>query len=906
MLKSVYISHPDLKREFLADQPDYASTWVVAHIEARRLIQNFLLQEKSTVAGNTVLRASELWLRLFTLNYPQWKVVSDSFIFILIEDWFDQQNVDIEFKNIECFYNFFDQILPILSSENSVLFEEWLEGDPERAQRLTGWWTLAQKFWSLLSEKKWITRSWCPSILLQHQQLQYPSSERYIFDLGTDVKHLELELILKISEVLDVTVLIPKVDGQDEYQRLLSVYARIVEQSKSVENLSSSPKGSIKKTITSSSSVLGEVKMAVSQVRLWLDAGVLPQRIAIVSPNIEEYWNMIRPHLQIEGVAANKSYVARAVSLPEVQVWLSRIHLYEESFDQNDLESTLFNTVDPKFDEIDYSDFQKKFSRLYDGAKAKKILNIFPSQKKKNTFSIVEFLDQIYNLWLKKETSLIDRIADDMFTDADPEWQWTWRIWVKYLELVLSRIEVPLVPPNKEGIWINNLSPSDWEHLTHVIVLGCQQGALREQLKTPASAKDIFAIQRDLGFYLNQTESVKKEFDLSWLMKKQVDDLVLSRSETDAKGDPQMTSSFWLKESLSSGNQKGMSSTQTRWDELMRQPLRSILKELAVTEGQHTVFEQRLGREPEVSWMKNLQVPIRPSLSATSLTKLAQCSFKFYAEKVLKLSESQVYDLDMDPMYQGSLMHRVLELLLIHHPSLNVSQDEVSVIYDSALEQEPDDGEHREFWVLEKPRHLKIIMSFIEAEKEWRKQFPNTQPMALEQSIDGYMTIDEDSLKLSRSPSDSDSYMFRGKIDRVDEDQNGYLGLIDYKAAKNSSILSYKSWVKNDQFQLALYSMAIEQGLIEGWMDKKVGAAFYLFLKDQQRGLGFVVDYSANSFMKSKPISEDEKNNLWLEMSQKMATVLNQLKIGNFSPVPKDIKICENCSWRLLCRAPHL
>ena len=905
MLRTIYISNPDQKRDLLKRYQQ--DSWVVAHIEARRYIQDEGLKLKTTIAGRSVQRASELWIKLFTINYPQWKVVSDNFIYILLEDWFHREAIPLEYKDIEAFYNFFDQILPILSSKSENLFEEWLAMDPELERRLLGWWKLAQRFWSLLSEQKWVTRRWCPAILLQHEDLLYPSGSGYIFDLGTDVNHLELELILKMSLSLDVTVLIPHVSPAEGFQRILGIYDRIKAAASTHEEVkSTSQTKSLTKTLSSSSSLLREVKVAVAQVRLWLDLGIKPQHIAVVSPAIEDYWNMLRSHLLVEGVAANKSYVARAISLPEVQVWLSRIHLHQSEFDQNHLEGTLFNSVDPDLKTIRYQEFQKKFSRVYDEQKAKSLLQMKFGEGLLPTYSIVEFLDKAYALWLRPDTKLIDRISDDIFSDVEPQWRWPWEIWVKYLELFLGRLEIPIQAPEKEGIWVNNLAPSDWADISHVIVLGCQQVSLREQFKSPATNKDIWAIQRDLGFYLNQTESQKKEFDLSWLLTKNLSSVLLSRSETDANGEPQMTSGFWLKESLNPENQILSPGMLSRWDEVMRQPSKHIYSELAMSTSDQVIMTERLVRDPEVPWMKGLVSTKRPSVSATSLTKLSQCAFKFYAEKILSLSESHIYDLDIDPMYQGSLMHRVLELLVEHYPSLEMTSEELSSLYDEASRENEVAGEHQEFWQLEKPRHLQLITRFIQAEKEWRKQYPHTKPVALEQSIEGFITPQDDTILLTAKAVNEDSLAFRGKIDRVDEDPQGYLGLIDYKASKSAGILSFKNWAGNDQFQLALYAMVIEEGVIEGWLDRKVGAAFYLFLKDQQRGQGFVLDACANSFMATKPVSEDDKQAVWQEMKSSIAAALRHLKEGDFRPIPKDIKLCETCDWRLLCRAPHL
>lgn len=902
MLNIIFASSPDQKKQILSQSSQ--ATWVVAHIEAKRYIQKKSFESRVTLAGDQTLRASELWHKIFMINLPDWKIVSDSFVFIFLEQWFDTENIAVEYKNIETFYNFFDQMLPLLSSKNDSLFEEWVSLEPSRRERLLLWWNLAQKFWAVLLEKKWITRSWCPSILLQTESLQLPEIEDYVFDLGVHIQQLEIDLILQISQIKKVTLLVPQKTEEAGYDRLLSVYDRAI--NRAIDIVSNDvPINSCKKKLRSSSSSLSEVKMAVSQVREWIDSGIDCSQIAIASPLIEEYWPLLQAHLKVEGVSTYKNSVARMISLPDVQLWLSRIHVECGSFESNYLEEVLYRSDSQPAHLLPYTEYQKKFSHIYNSEKVKTYFKPHSLGSTSNQVTVVEFLEKIYSLWPNTETHIVERVSDEMFSDVDPEWMWTWALWIKYLELILGRMEVTVERGIESGVLINNIGALDWSDFSHLVVLGCHQDDLRETIKTPALPVDIWDLQRDLGFYLNQTESCKKEFDLFLLCSKRLVDIVLSRSEMNLNGDPQMTSSFWLKDSLKFPEDTSSQSSSTRWDELMQQPLAQICNELKISDVEEKIFHQRMIKDFDLQWMNHKSVEKKMSLSATSLTKLSQCSFKFYAEKVLKLSESQIYDLDIDPMYQGSLMHRLLELLLIEYPSLVISYEELSSLYDKVIEEFEDAGELEEFWLLEKPRHLKLISSFIEAEKKWRHEFPSTKTVAFEKPIDGFIEVLNGQLQFQKNPG-TDSYAFRGKIDRIDEDSKGFLGLIDYKSAKNATILTPKNWAQNDQFQLALYSLAIEHGIVEGFSGKKVGSAYYLFLKDQQRGQGFTLDQCKESFLKVKPITQDEKDLIWSEIQEKVKLALCRIQSGDFRPLPKNIKICESCHWRSLCRAPHL
>ena len=52
--------------------------------------------------------------------------------------------------------------------------------------------------------------------------------------------------------------------------------------------------------------------------------------------------------------------------------------------------------------------------------------------------------------------------------------------------------------------------------------------------------------------------------------------------------------------------------------------------------------------------------------SATKLGELAACGFKFFAHRVLALSEDEEQDYELSALEGGELIHEVLERLLDH------------------------------------------------------------------------------------------------------------------------------------------------------------------------------------------------------------------------------------------------
>ncbi len=109
---------------------------------------------------------------------------------------------------------------------------------------------------------------------------------------------------------------------------------------------------------------------------------------------------------------------------------------------------------------------------------------------------------------------------------------------------------------------------------------------------------------------------------------------------------------------------------------------------------------------------------------------------------------------------------------------------------------------------------------------------------------------------------------------------------------------------------MALYAMLLEAGLA-GHEAAPVACANYFVVRESDRRKGFhVKDVTAELY------SADDKHRNWIESEQKdrmfeelrvaIQTTLRGILNGEFNPAPENVKDCERCSWRSLCRAPHL
>jgi len=907
MLQVVYTPCPKAKEQYFLKNKSQDDLWLVAHIESKRTLQDFFLQTQSTISSKSVLRASEYWQWLFTINCPEWRAVSESLIYALIEEWFDNTEMAPEFQNIEMFHRFFAQVLPLVAAPDQDLVEEWLSSDPHRQRRLSGWMQQARLFWEVLKERRWMGRSWVVSVLNLQDDLVIGDYNNIYIDLGLDLRQEEVEMILRLAREKNIVVFVPKCDWTQEYSQSLDVYKKIIEQAGTVTELQRL-EAPAKVLVHQHPSVLKESKTVVAAVRELLEKGVPAARIGVFSSNIEDYWDILREHFLVEGVPVNKKYVLRAVSLPAVQTWLAQLHLHRGDFEQAHLESYLFNEYSTPLAWSKYDDFRRDFSNVYDASEARDYFGLKQERLNGQKMSFVEFVNFIFSKWPLEDREVADEISDLMAKDLRMDDSFTFDLWLKYLELVVSRAEEEIRGADEKGVVFGNFSQADWVDLDHAFVLGCAQNRLREHTPSPLTMEDIARAEFDLGFYLQRNENLKKEFELRWFCEKDLKTLSLSHSHSDFEGHPQTAASVWLAYEAQ-GHMMPIPGRRTRWDQLMAQDIASLKTELQWDDSESTAFTQKFSTERDIEAYAPLKTAGEISVSASSLKTYFNCPFQFYSGKILDLDEPREHDLDTDPFFQGHLLHRIAEEISKTYPNYVVPREDLSALYDRIVKEGGDLSPLGRFWLQEKPRHLILIQNFIDLEKEWREKFPNFKTVATEAPFSGFIGVVNGEVQI-RKDNPGGFFKFTGRIDRIDRGPGGQLVVIDYKTSA-FGLLTFKNWPANGLFQMPLYAMAIEAGLCEGVDPAPVVAANYICFRDKIRGKGYVVegDHGFGDIVEgrsSQVISIEEKDRVFGEILNEIKVVLSQIESGDFAPRPRDEKNCEKCDWRRLCRAPHL
>lgn len=254
--------------------------------------------------------------------------------------------------------------------------------------------------------------------------------------------------------------------------------------------------------------------------------------------------------------------------------------------------------------------------------------------------------------------------------------------------------------------------------------------------------------------------------------------------------------------------------------------------------------------------------------SASQLTQLGQCPFKWFSGYVLRLKKLPEAELDLNSSLRGQLYHRCLELAL---SEIKTPADLVKIQHQELTEA---------FLQAETDIETKtgITMSSFPAWEGRRREHLETLFPNFSQS--DFLPNDHQVVALeTQFKANWYGLTVTGIIDRLDRNSEGLM-IIDYKTSSTSP-----PGIKNEQgeakinIQLPIY-MA---GISDTFPNESVNKAVYYSITKHQ-----VIQKSSG---------EDEK----------MAAFANQVKQhleAGFYPVDPDVKekACQYCRFDLVCR----
>ncbi len=461
---------------------------------------------------------------------------------------------------------------------------------------------------------------------------------------------------------------------------------------------------------------------------------------------------------------------------------------------------------------------------------------------------------------------------------------------VRWARFLVAEIGDMLVSTN------NKLTLLDFDSLLYLPEQPVFMSQLSESVFQPSQffrlvQDERFNLKKDLGWMIKGNNFLNRKKQLDWVT--QQNQTTGTFFEADVEGKKHAPSLFFLeavkaqgelnkssvdKENLQDAVAKGIGNHSFPW----------IEEYCADLNAKQPVAEGSVG------------------VSASSLEKYLKCPFVFKAEKLFKLQDFEQLSVELGARTKGKFLHKLAQEFsdpARATASEHEIEEKVRALIDSHQNFVYDD------WFKERlvGSSVRWVLRFISSEAELRSEVSDYKIVGHEVDFAGVIDANLKQILplVENQQLKENQWKISGRIDRLEATSDSKYKVIDYKT-KRSNHTHSGSWLDKDQLQLLLYSMAIENGLTQFAKGTVEGALFY-FLESLERSRGMVLkDVNEPDISDRSKIDLVTKDKLFAGSIDKIAFVLEQLKDGNFAPIPKDTKDCKSCSWRDLCRASHL
>jgi ATP-dependent helicase/DNAse subunit B len=639
-----------------------------------------------------------------------------------------------------------------------------------------------------------------------------------------------------------------------------------------------------------------EARGILSQIKQLLHQGVLSRDIVIVATNDTQWGDRLVDIAWEYDIALRLPYNI-AIADTRVGAWVTlllEVLDQQWSFEltnrflQHPLSRTLGKNLWGQLQESRPSNFEAWRSLILAG----KNIDIAPlqlpeqaprSQWLKQFHGIFDLFDlrRQAKTWAKESLAcknLLEGLQDCLsLADETLTWEQFRGEMLTYLKLLQT-----VAAPGREGVELHNLYSIVGAKYDHVFVMDSREGNLpkpitkhpvldfyeRQQLQTQgiislatASAstqKEIFAF-----YTLLQTPDQKCTFSYG---------KIFSHLGSYAPTDP----SAYLKElglqptparleiipSVETARQIYLRRAKMWTDEVLSRAIQAW-----------QVEKYRESSEPQNEYDGVVGIPFDYSdhlFSASQLTQLGQCPFKWFANKLLKLAEVEEAEADLSHSLKGSLYHKVLEL------ALKAFQDEPSINFT--------EDDNLRTWFIQAERHIadekKINFTQFPAWEHQRWEHIQTLKRAMENPE--FLPDAAEILGLEIDfEQEFAGLKIRGRVDRLDRRDDG-LVLIDYKSGAKvpNGIKDHEGKAKID-LQLPLYQAVGATSLYPGEPIQKT--MYYSIAK-------------AKDISPKKKISEGD-----------LVEIIERFKVhfdtGSYPVAPdQDQEACKYCAHDSVCR----
>lgn len=937
MLEILQYSSLGEKNKFLQQLDFSQSTLIIPDLSSKLYWQGYHLEKEGLALGSQVLRAEDFWKFLLQKNHPDIQIVSRSWMSTFLQQVLNQDllaSVGLPHAQTNTVLKAITEFLPILSHpESQEIMKYWFEEVQLGQCSWKKWFDLSEIVWELIasksfknssddvhettttifettSSKKQILSEWAASFLIQSQTFETFWQGNLVVDLGPELRTIEVELLQSLASGNSVQVLTPNPQWIDEFRWIAYPYKQFASRSHKVSHLkdvmesegeNNEEAGPLQKAshpyFKRFSSTLGEVKFAISQIHEWLKEGYSLSEIALIAPDIEDYWPVLSVHLNKENLLFEKSEKTQLGSFGSAVAWLSYLKKKKyRALSFAELQLSEFHPLNKKNGSPDHevSTSEGSVPEASDASEIRyeSLQTLWThrpyrnplSQESNHKIAASEFIAWALRVWPQSASlpSLILESCQKWVLEAESLGALTETEWIECLEDYLNTQEKELSLGSVKSIGIYSLMNGIPAHKHLHIFFGCSESQLKSH-RGLVSGAEVLSLQHHTGHLLAHPDRDFREFQLRSLFGEGREQY-FTFPETNFSAENLVPSVFWMKGREEEINKKNFNSSAS-------------FHQLDPWEPGH--WEQELIKAvAEPVSEEKISHSLNFSLSPASLKTYVECPFKFFAEKGLKLNIPVVVDLDLDPRTQGSLQHKLLELLTAEPFDPDLKRSEMKDIIEKTLESQ------KEHYYSEKTKDLmrhqlrRLAMGFLHHEEVYRKEFPRFYTLAREAWFQRSVEVGHTKVN------------FRGKIDRIDMSLDGNEAIVvDYK----NDIKSYShapSWMKNLEFQMTAYTQGVECGAAKtedgvAIAPTPVVAAHYYSLRDFSRKGFTLEDVSVGvvtPLSSTGTLSAAEKSQLIDEFQQILTESAKKILEGDFRAIPHPQTDCNNCPWRNVCR----
>lgn len=847
MLKTTAIRYPQERHKALANFNPQTDLWLSIDLEGKKRIQDVLRIRHKGFYKNCVLRLEEFWSQELFRYDPHWKIISSPLLqleadFFLQEfslDWMKGRNGAKQLVSL------FESLGPyVLHPHLEHLLDEWLEKNPEAQIRWRHLWEAVKRFAPRIFEKRWITSSLVPHLLLDANYTYRSNYKKIILDSGFYLRPCEYLIFERLSAHRDIEWLKPegawfKDDGYWSGERKLQI------------DVSTLPAADVR--LMKFHSQLAETKNIVAELRASLDKGRALEEHHLYLLEAETQWPSLRWHMKKEGLPW-QAQPMKLHGFQSIQRWLATLRSQSPWALFADQEVSRFakNNLAESFDSF-----------------ARKNRSV-ESWSKHSSPTGVMTAEEFFQNWLKDDLDVfVFQLVQKAVADFPPTWKLSFSQWIHYLENLAMLTEVQA---DEEKKWNGSL-PID---SAYSFLPNLHQDLQKDKEETDIPLSHLQMLRRDLGWPVDGADSTQLEANLRWICEDPNSQVIVSYAEKDFLGAykiPHRLFTIW-----SQRKKPVPAELKARWNEVQ-----DSVKSENLTEPNHSfqVDPQMMKKE-------------KGMLSSSAMEKYEECAFMLVAERHFRLNNSPDYELDLDHMTRGRVQHALFEKVVNLEMNLWTDDAKLEELMDQTFKELEVEFIDEAFRNIMKLHYLKLMKNFIQQELVYRKLYPENKTVAVE--LEFQLAISEQNF-------------IRGRIDRVDANAQGDYWVADYKSSSNE-LSNWQKWTEKKEYQLAIYARALEEGATKLPI-KNVLASTYVVVRDNSREKGFFFEEAKNSFFdpssraKSK-IAEADWRKLKAEMQTRWMEIFENYKNGILNPEPNDIKICDQCSWRGLCKAHHL